>query len=126
MKRIAFILLALALSQSSFASSVKEIKQAMKKATTYMMDSVSHQGGFVWSYLPDRSRCWGEMEASASMVWVQSTSTPEVGNLLIDAYKATHDEYYYHMACKVADVLIKDSIRVAGGTIASTLMAKSR
>ncbi len=79
----------------------------MKKATTYMMDSVSHQGGFVWSYLPDRSRCWGEMEASASMVWVQSTSTPEVGNLLIDAYKATHDEYYYLMACKVADVLIK-------------------
>ncbi|MDO5447822.1 MAG: pectate lyase, partial [Prevotellaceae bacterium] len=107
MKRIAFTILSLVMVQASFASSAKEIKQTMKKATMFMMDSISHQGGFVWSYLSDRSRCWGEMEATESMVWIQSTSTPEVGNILIDAYKATNDEYYYQQACKVADVLIR-------------------
>ncbi len=78
----------------------------MKSATRFMMDKVSYNGGFVWSYLPDLSRSWGEMEAKRTMVWIQSPGTPLVGQVLLDAYHATGDEYYYEEAKKVAKVLI--------------------
>lgn len=108
MKRILFFVVCCILVHLSVCSAtINEISQAMKRATHFMMDSVSHQGGFVWSYLPDQSRCWGEIEATKSMVWIQSPSTPEVGNILLEAYEATSDDYYYQQACKVADVLIR-------------------
>ena len=80
----------------------KEAKQTMRRATQYMMDVASYKGGFVWSYLPDYSRQWGELEAWRTMIWLQSPSTPDVGQVLLDAYHATGDEYYYESACKVA------------------------
>ena len=86
---------------------VEEAKAAMRRATTFMMDSISYRGAFVWNYLPDRSRQWGEIEAPyRTMVWIQSPSTPSVGHLMIDAYHATGDEYYYQQALKIAKVLI--------------------
>ena len=30
---------------------------------------------YVWSYLPDMSRRWGEMEAKPSMIWIQHPGT---------------------------------------------------
>ena len=66
----------------------------MRAATSFMMDEVSCNGGFVWNYLPDLSRRWGEMEAKPTMVWIQPPGTPSVGHLLLDAYHATGDEYY--------------------------------
>ena len=84
----------------------ESILEVMKRATHYMMDSLSCRGGFVWNYLPDHSRRWGEMEAYPTMIWMQSPSTPEVGHLLLDAYHTTGDEYYYEQACKVAGALI--------------------
>lgn len=83
-----------------------EILETMKNATRYMMDKASCNGGFVWTYLPDFSRSWGEMEAKRTMVWIQSPGTPLVGQLLLDAYHATGDEYYYEQAKRVANVLI--------------------
>ena len=80
--------------------------ETMKTATQYMMDVVSYRGGFVWNYLPDLSRQWGEMEAKRTMVWTQDPGTPQVGHLLLDAYHATGDEYYYDAALKVARALI--------------------
>ena len=86
---------------------VEEAKAAMRRATTFMMDSISYRGAFVWNYLPDRSRQWGELEAPyRTMVWIQSPSTPSVGHLMIDAYHATGDDYYYQQALKIAKVLI--------------------
>ncbi len=82
------------------------VLNTMKSATHFMMDKVSNKGGFVWNYLPDLSRQWGEMEAYRSMVWIQSPSTPLVGQVLLDAYHATGDEYYYEQAKQVATVLI--------------------
>lgn len=84
----------------------RQIIETMKKATHYMMDVASYRGGFVWNYLPDLSREWGEMEAKRTMVWIQPPGTPAMGHLLLDAYHATHDEYYYQCAEKVADALI--------------------
>ncbi|WP_126174313.1 pectate lyase [Altericroceibacterium xinjiangense] len=79
----------------------------MKKATRFMVEEVATgEGGYVWSYLPDMSRRWGELEAYPSMVWVQPPGTPTMGHLFLDAYHATKDEYYYNAAEKTAAVLI--------------------
>lgn len=84
----------------------RQVLETMKTATQYMMDVVSYRGGFVWNYLPDFSRQWGEMEAKRTMVWTQDPGTPQMGHLLLDAYHATGDEYYYEAAMKVAQALI--------------------
>lgn len=86
----------------------------MKTATHYMMDKVAYKGGFVWNYLPDMSRSWGEMEAKRTMVWIQPPGTPSVGHLLLDAYHATHDEYYYEAAKQVAQALIWGQLECGG------------
>lgn len=84
----------------------QDVLDAMRRATEYMMDSVSCDGAFVWNYLTDKSRRWGELEAtSPTMVWIQPPGTPSVGHLLLDAYHATGDEYYYEQALKVARVI---------------------
>ncbi|MBS1655454.1 MAG: pectate lyase, partial [Bacteroidetes bacterium] len=84
----------------------QQAEQAMLKATQFMMDSVSTHGGFVWYYLPDMSRRWGEMEAYKTMIWVQDGGTISVGHMLLDAYNVTHDEYYYQAAEKAANAMI--------------------
>lgn len=87
---------------------------AMKRATCFMVDSISSHGGYVWSYLPDHSRQWGELEAYPSMIWLQHPGTLSMGNLFLDAYAATWDEYYYQAAQKVAWALVKGQ-NVEGG-----------
>ena len=80
--------------------------ETMRKATRFMVEKVAHKGGYVWSYLPDFSRRWGEMEAYPTMIWVQPPGTATMGHLFLDAYHATGDEYYYKAARKVAKALI--------------------
>ncbi len=97
------------------AQPMKEtILETMKKATVFLVDSVSNQGGYVWCYTPDRSRMWGEMEAYPSMIWTQPPGTPTMGHLFLDAYHLTGDEYYYQAAEKVADVLIRGQLPCGG------------
>jgi PelA/Pel-15E family pectate lyase len=79
---------------------------AMKTATTFMVEKVAVNGGYVWSYLPDMSRRWGELEAKPSMIWVQPPGTATMGHVFLDAYHATGDEYYYGAAEKAAEALI--------------------
>ena len=81
------------------------VLETMKRATTFMVEKVAHQGGYVWSYLPDLSRRWGEMEARPTMIWIQPPGTPSMGHLFLDAYRATGDEYYYRAAEQVASAL---------------------
>ncbi len=87
---------------------------AMKRATTFMVEKVSTGGGYVWAYLPDLSRRWGELEARASQIWIQPPGTPTVGHLYLDAYHATGDEFYYRAAEGVARALIRGSIPSGG------------
>jgi hypothetical protein len=84
----------------------QRILDAMKRATVFMVEKVSTNGGYVWSYLPDRSRRWGELEARDTMIWIQPPGTATMGHLFLDAYHATGDEYYYQAAGKVAAALI--------------------
>lgn len=83
-----------------------QAQDAMVKATKFMVDSVSTLGGYVWYYLPDRSRRWGEMEAFKTMIWVQDGGTVSVGHMLLDAYDATGNEYFYQVAEQTAAALI--------------------
>ena len=91
-----------------------DVQQAMRRATQYMMDVASYNGGFVWNYLPDYSRQWGELEARRTMVWLQSPSTPDVGQVLLDAYHATNDEYYYECAECVALCIMQGQLPCGG------------
>jgi PelA/Pel-15E family pectate lyase len=79
----------------------------MKQATAFMTENVGYQGGYVWYYLPDMSRRWGEMEGTPTMIWIQDPGTPAMGHLFLDAYHATGDEIYYQAAEEVAEVLIQ-------------------
>jgi len=83
-----------------------QILAAMKRATTFMVEKVAYKGGYVWAYLPDMTRRWGEMEATPTMIWIQPPGTPVMGHLFIDAYHATGDDYYYRAAEQVASALM--------------------
>jgi hypothetical protein len=84
----------------------QEVKKTMLKATKFMVENVSINGGYVWYYLPDFSRRWGEMEAYKTMIWLQSPGTVSMGHLFLDAFEATDDPYYYHAAEKTANAII--------------------
>ncbi len=83
-----------------------EAVETMLEATRYMVEKVSTNGGYVWYYLPDLSRRWGEMEAYKTMIWLQHPGTISMGHLFIEAYQATGDDYYYQSARKAANALI--------------------
>ena len=92
----------------------KKVLETMKQATRFMMEKAAYNGGFVWSYLPDFSRRWGEIEAKPTMIWMEDPGTPSVGHLLLDMYHATGDEYYYESAKKVANALIWGQLDCGG------------
>lgn len=83
-----------------------DARMAMLNATKFMVEKVSNNGGYVAHYLPDMSRRWGELEGYNTQIWVQSPGTVSMGNVFLDAYDATRDEYYYQAAEKVAAALI--------------------
>ncbi|MHA6719599.1 pectate lyase [Sphingomonas sp. RS6] len=93
-------------AQPAVAQDRQQIESTMKRATTFMVEKVSTNGGYVWAYLPDLSRRWGEMEAYPTMIWIQPPGTATMGHLFLDAYHATNDDYYYRAAEKAADALI--------------------
>ncbi|MEJ6979649.1 pectate lyase [Pedobacter sp. P351] len=88
-------------------SLAQKAEKAMVKATKFMVDEVSTEGGYVWYYTTDLSRRWGEMEAYKSMIWIQGGGTVTVGHTLLDAYRATGNDYFYEAAGKAASALIK-------------------
>ena len=71
---------------------------AMKRAVRFMTDKVAYRGGYVWSYLADFSRVWGEMEARRTMLWVQPPGTATMGHAYLDAYHATGEEQFWEAA----------------------------
>lgn len=105
--RVLYIGVSLLCPVASYAADRTEVLATMKRATAFMTETVSYQGGYVWTYLPDLSRRWGEMEAARTMIWIQPPGTPTMGHLFLDAYHATGDETYYQAAEQTADALIK-------------------
>jgi len=84
----------------------KEVLSAMRKASNFMVNEVSLNGGYLWSYSADLSKGWGEAMARPSQIEVHQTGTPTMGDLFIEAYKTTGDEFYLRSAEKAANALI--------------------
>ena len=99
-------LLSVAIQSSAQKAMLPKVKNTMLGATKYMVEEVSTNGGYVGLYFEDLSRRWGELEAYKTMIWVQSPGTLEMGNLFLDAYNVTKDEYYYQAAKKTADAIV--------------------
>ena len=102
---VALMLLAATPNAQAPAPDRAAMLAAMKRATTFMVEKVAYKGGYVWSYLPDMTRRWGEMEAKPTMIWIQPPGTPSMGHLFLDAYHATGDDYYYRAAEQVGSAL---------------------
>lgn len=111
MKLVSLVMLSVTLSTTGLSAQSgsklsQEAEQTMLKATRFMVEKVSTNGGYLWYYTPDLSRRWGEMEAYKTMIWLQNPGTTSVGHMLLDAYRATGDEYYYQAAAKAANAII--------------------
>lgn len=88
-------------------SSARGVRDAMLRAAAYMDEKVSYEGAYVWSYRPDLSLTWGEMEARRTMCWVQPPGTPTVGHALLDAYVATGEKRFLHAARRTGRALVR-------------------
>lgn len=109
-------ILCLLLANAFYAQSEnlsQKAESAMLKATKYMVEEVSTEGGYLRVYLPDFSRRWGELEAFDTQIWIQEY-TPAMGNIFLDAYEITGTEYYYEAADKVARALIRTQLPCGG------------
>ncbi len=82
-----------------------EILAAMKKSSSYMVNTASCNGGYVWIYSEDLTERFGEIPARESQIWVQE-GTHEMGHLFMDMYELTGDETYLDYAKKAARALI--------------------
>ncbi|NYI78831.1 pectate lyase [Nocardioides panzhihuensis] len=89
------------------ATSAEGVRDAMLRAATYMDETVSYEGAYVWSYRPDMSLTWGEMEARRTMCWVQPPGTPTVGHALLDAYASTGEKRFLDAARRTGRALVR-------------------
>jgi PelA/Pel-15E family pectate lyase len=87
------------------APSEKEVLDAMRKASTFMVNEVSLNGGYLFAYSADLTEFHGEAPARPTQIWVQS-STPDMGELFLEAYRVAGEEFYLDAAKKAANVLI--------------------
>jgi hypothetical protein len=103
-----------ATSTATAAETQSAAATALKQAAVYMDDVVSFRGGYVWSFSPDLTQRFGEMEAKPTMCWIQPPGTPSVGHVYLDAYHANGDERFYEAAFNTA-MAVKNAQRPEGG-----------
>ncbi|HQP98818.1 MAG TPA: pectate lyase [bacterium] len=104
---ICYFVLCCFLCISAISSPAQEdVLAAIKRATQYMMNTVSTRGGFLWNYSEDFSEQWGEIPARKSMIWVQRPGTVGAGEAFLRAYRITGDKEYLDYAERVANALI--------------------
>jgi PelA/Pel-15E family pectate lyase len=83
----------------------RDLEAAIFRATRFMYEEVALNGGYVWVVSEDLSRRWGEVTARPSQIWLQG-GTESVGQVMLDAYEATHNEYFLDVARKAANALV--------------------
>lgn len=103
-----------AMAQTGATADRPSIVATMKRAVAFMTDEAAVEGGYVWTYLPDFSRRWGELEAAPTMIWVQPPGTGTMGHAFLDAYHATGDRQFLDAAKSAADALVRGQ-HPAGG-----------
>ena len=104
---LCFLLLFVTAVGESYAEPAEQdVIAAMRKASEFMVNEVSLNGGYLWSYSADLTRGWGEAMARPSQIEVHQTGTPSMGELFLEVYKATGDTFYLRSAEKAADALV--------------------
>jgi len=83
-----------------------DVLAAMRRATQFMTEKVAYRGGYLNKYTEDLSEQWGEVPARKTMIWVQDPGTVTVGQVFLNAYKATADNAYLQHAKSAAKVLV--------------------
>ncbi len=92
----------------------REAAAGLKKACRFFDETVSTEGGYLWRYSEDLAVREGEGKANATTVWVQPPGTPTVGTGLLDAYKATGDDFYLNAARRTGHCLVRGQLRSGG------------
>ncbi|MBI1246893.1 pectic acid lyase [bacterium] len=110
------LLLIPSLAMAENTPSASEALAAMKKAASYYREKVAVHGGYVYFYSPDLRQRFGEGVASEDQIWVQPPGTPTVGMAFLDAYDATHDQYYLDAANDAAQALMYGQLKSGGWT----------
>ncbi len=64
------------------------VRATMKKATEFMVEKVSNNGGYLWNYAPDFSRVWGELECKPSTMFYRWTGDTKYLARIPDALAA--------------------------------------
>ncbi len=88
--------------------------EGAKKATTFLTEQVSTEGGYLWRYSADLKLREGEGIVTTRTVWVQPPGTPSVGEAFLRLYKATGDAQFLQAARAVGDALRRGQMRSGG------------
>lgn len=103
---LALLVATLSLPHEAVSDPIRdEIISAMKEATAFMSEEVALHGGYVWVVSEDLTERWGEVRARPTQIWLQG-GTEQVGQVMLDAWEATHDDYYLNVARSAADVIV--------------------
>ena len=111
-------LLSCVLIVTSYADCRAELRddalRAAKKATTFLTDQVSTEGGYLWAYSADLQFREGEGTVESKTIWIQPPGTPTVGEAFVDLYLATGEQQFLRAATDAADALRRGQMRSGG------------
>lgn len=84
---------------------VNKAEAALVKGVEYF-HTLNIHGGYVYNYLLDKSRKWGETEYFGNTIEVQPPGTPAVGESFISAYEVTEESAFLKYAEETAHALL--------------------
>jgi hypothetical protein len=92
----------------------REAIKALRKAVQFFHSDVASHGGYLWRYSADLTLREGEGKATETMIWVQPPGTPSIGQVYLDAYEATGEQFYLDAARDAAEALLRGQLRSGG------------
>jgi PelA/Pel-15E family pectate lyase len=102
---ILFLLLSACVTTAAADPTEREVLDAMKAATRFMVEEFSYRGGYAGQANTDLTEWHNEVPGRRTQIFVQGGTTP-MGENLLSLYKLTGDEYYLHAAERAANALI--------------------
>ena len=78
------------------------------------MRGIATEGGYLWRYSEDLEQRWGEVQATATQIWVQPPGTPSMGMAFLRAYRATKDPRHLAAAAQAAAALARGQLESGG------------
>ena len=92
----------------------EEALAAAKKATTFLTDQISTEGGYLWRYSADLQLREGEGIVDTRTIWIQPPGTPTVGEAFLHLYEATGDKQFLDAARSAGEALRLGQMRSGG------------